>query len=143
MNHAKTAAILLVIILVPLIGLVVAYSYYARLGGAFGNVGSCYNVTVIIEYGKDYGHGANQTFAGLNFPGGATVLDALLNVTTVEYQYSGSLVLVTAINGIHNNASANLFWQYYVNGVFAQVASNIYHLGNNSVVEWRYQTSQF
>jgi hypothetical protein len=143
MNHAKTGAILLVIILVPVTGLVVAYSYYTQLGGTFGNVGSCYNLTVVIEYGKDYGHGANQTFTGLNFPSGITVFDALLNVTTVEYQYSGSLVLVTAVNGVHNNASANLFWQYYVNGVFGPVASNIYHLGNSSVVEWRYQASQF
>jgi hypothetical protein len=143
MNHAKTAAILLVVILVPLTGLVVAYSYYTQLGGAYGTVGSCYNVTVVIEYGKDYGHGVNQTFTGLNFPGGTTVFDALLNVTTVEYQYSGSLVLVTSINGVHNNVSANLFWQYYVNDVFGPVASNIYHLGNNSLVEWRYQSSQF
>jgi hypothetical protein len=106
-------------------------------------VGPCYNVTIKVEYGKNYGYGINQTFPGLNFAHGTTVFDALRNVTAVDYQYSGSLVLVTAINDIHNNAGANLFWQYYVNGSYGPVASNLYHLGNNSLVEWRYQTSQF
>jgi hypothetical protein len=97
----------------------------------------------MVEYGKDYGYGVNQSFRNLNFPGGSTAFDALRNVSTVKCQYSGSLVLVTAINGVYNNASVNRFWQYYVNGVYGPVASNMYHLGNNSLVEWRYQASQF
>jgi hypothetical protein len=100
-------------------------------------------VTVIVEYGKNYGFGINQSFSGLNFPSGSTPFDALRYKTTVTYQYSGSSVFVTSINGVQNNASANRFWQYYVNGVFGPVASNLYHLGNNSVVEWRYEASQF
>jgi hypothetical protein len=125
--------------------LIVAYAYYN--GGAsrpsiYGTSGSCYNVTVMVEYGKDYGYGVNQSFYGLNFPDGTTAFDALRNVTTVDYQYSGSLVFVTSINGVQNNASRNLFWQYYVNGVYGSVASNLYHLSNNSVLEWRYEASQ-
>jgi hypothetical protein len=143
MSQQKKVAALLAIILIPVISLAVVYSYSMNLNGS-GNIGTpCFNVTVNVEYGRDFGHGVNQTFAGLNFPQGATAFGALVNVTSVEYQYTGSLVLVTAINGVYNNASANLFWQYYVNGVFGPVASNLYHLGNNSVVEWRYQSSQF
>jgi hypothetical protein len=144
MNQRKTAALFLAI-LVPTSILIVAYAYYTGPGGSsiYGTVGSCYNVTIMVEYGKNYGYGINQTFHGLNFTSGTTVFDALRNVATVEYQYSSSLVLVTAINGVHNNASANLFWQYYVNGSYGPAASNIYHLGNNSLVEWRYQASQF
>ena len=145
MSKEKKTAVLLVIILIPVISLALVYSYSTYTGGSggYGTPGACFNVSVIIEYGKDYGDGVNQTFAGLNFRQGATAFDALLVNSSVEYKYSGSLVLVTAINGVHNNASANLFWQYYVNGVFGPVASNLYHLGNNSVVEWRYQSSQF
>jgi hypothetical protein len=126
--------------------LIVAYAYYNGAVSSpriYGSPGACYNVTVMVEYGKDYGYGANESFHGLNFTGGTTAFDALRNVTTVEYQYSGSLVLVTAINGVHNNASANRFWQYYINGVYGPVASNLYHLSNNTVLEWRYEESQF
>jgi hypothetical protein len=145
LNDRKTVALLLVI-LIPTSVLIVAYAYYnGSTGGlrTYGTVGPCYNITVMVEYGRDYGYGVNQSFHSLNFTGGSTVFDALRNVTTVKYQYSGSLVLVTAINGVYNNASVNRFWQYYVNGVYGPVASNLYHLGNNSVVEWRYQASQF
>jgi hypothetical protein len=109
----------------------------------YGTPGPCYNVTVVMEYGRDYGKGVNETHSHLDFPQGATVFDALLNVSTVEYQYSGQLVLVTGINNVHNDAGMNLFWLYYVDGVLGPVASNIYNLGNNSLVEWRYQSSPF
>jgi hypothetical protein len=143
MSQQRKVVALLAIILIPVVSLAVVYSYSMNAGGP-GDVGTpCFNVTIIVEYGRDFGHGVNQTFAGLDFPQGATAFEALLNVTSVEYQYTGSLVLVTAINGVHNNASLNLFWQYYVNGVFGPVASNLYHLGNNSVVKWQYQSSQF
>jgi hypothetical protein len=144
-NQQRKTAALLAIILIPIISLAVVYTYSAYLNGqsGYGTVGPAFNVTVIVEYGKDYGLGVDQTFNGLNFPRGATAFDALLENSSVEYEYTGPLVLVTAINGVHNNVSANLFWQYYVNGVFGPVASNLYHLANNSVVEWRYQSSQF
>ncbi len=145
MNKSKTG-ILILALFVPSAILAVTYAYSsgpAGGAGTYGSLGPCYNVTVIIEYGKDYGYGENQTFHGLNFTGGSTAFDALRNVTTVEFQYSGSLVLVTAINGIHNNASVNRFWQYYVDGLYGPVASNLYHLSNNSVLEWRYERSQF
>jgi hypothetical protein len=145
MSQRKTAALFLAI-MIPTAILIVTFVYYIGPGGGsntYGTLGPCSNVTVIVEYGKNYGYGINQTFHALNFTGGTTAFDALRNVTTVDYQYSGYLALVTAINGVHNNASANLFWQYYVNGSYGPVASNLYHLGNNSVVEWRYQASQF
>jgi len=128
--------------------LVALYSYYVGLGGSggssiVGTKGPCYNVSLVISYGRDYGYGVNQTFSGLDFPNGTTAFGVLLGIARVNCTYSGSLVFVTAINGVFNNASANLFWQYYVNGVFGPVASNLYHVGNNSVVEWRYQSSQF
>lgn len=145
MSQQKKTAVLLAVILIPVVSLAGLFTFSVYLSGSvgFGTPGACFNVTVIVEYGRDYGYGANQTFAGLNFPQGATVFDALKVNSSVEYSYTGPFVLVTAINGVHNNVSANLFWQYYVNGAFGRVASNVYHLGNNSVVEWRYQSSQF
>nr|MDO8099336.1 DUF4430 domain-containing protein [Candidatus Njordarchaeota archaeon] len=146
MNHGRTA-VLLAAVLLPASGLVVAYVYFWGLGGAplsgaqvYGTLGPCYNVTVIISYGSGYD---NQTFTDLNFPNGTTVFDALREVANVTYKYYGSLVLVTGINGVTNNASLNMFWQYHVNGVFGPVASNMYHLANNSVVVWGYQPSRF
>jgi hypothetical protein len=134
-------------VLLPASGLILAYAYFWGLGGQqssgtqiYGTSGPCYNVTVVISYGKAY---ANQTLAGLDFPNGTTAFDAIDDIANVTCRYYGSLVFVEGINGVFNNATANSFWQYYVNGEFGPVASNVYHLGNSSVVEWRYEQSRF
>nr|MDO8133287.1 DUF4430 domain-containing protein [Candidatus Njordarchaeum guaymaensis] len=145
----RNAVILILLITIPTVSIVTLYCYYAGLGSGgdgssiIGTQGPCYNVTVVISYGRDYGYGLNQTFSGLSFPNGTTAFGALLGIAVVNRTYYGSLVLVTGINSVFNNVTANLFWQYYVNGVFGPVASNIYHLANNSVVVWRYQSSRF
>jgi hypothetical protein len=147
MDNKKTA-VLLLLILIPAGSLVILYSYYSGLGSGAGSdvvgtKGPCFNVTLVVSYGKDYGYGVNQTFSGLDFPNGTTAFGVLLVDTKVNCTYYNSLVLVTGINGVFNNVTANLFWQYYVNGVFGPVASNMYHLSNNSIVLWRYQPSRF
>jgi hypothetical protein len=146
LTQRKTAVLVLAMLL-PASTLVVVYAYFWGIGGdplsgaqMCGTPGPCYNVTVVISYGKAY---ANQTLAGLDFPNGTTAFNALDDMANVTCTYYGSLVFVEGINGVFNNATANSFWQYYVNGVFGPVASNLYHLGNDSVVEWRYEPSGF
>jgi hypothetical protein len=150
----RKAVVLFILALVPMASVMGAYTYFWGLGinGLLGNgsiwgtPGPCYNVTIIINYGKDYGYGVNQTFDKLNFTQGASVFEGLLRAigdANVTYQYYGSLVFVRGINGVINGGSANLYWQYYVNGQYGPSASNLYYLGNNSVVEWRYESSRF
>jgi hypothetical protein len=48
-------------------------------------------------------------------------------------------LFVKAINNIENGEDGN-YWQYYVNGEYAQVGCSLYHLHDNDVVEWRFES---
>jgi len=49
------------------------------------------------------------------------------------------------ITGIHeiNNGDDGRYWQYYVNGQFADVGCSNYFLSDNDVVEWRFEPSRW
>ena len=49
-------------------------------------------------------------------------------------------LFIEAINGIENGEDGR-YWQYYVNGEFANVGCSRYYLKNNDVVEWRFEQS--
>jgi len=48
-------------------------------------------------------------------------------------------LFVKSINNIENGEDGN-YWQYYVNGEYAQVGCSHYHLHDNDVVEWRFES---
>ena len=48
--------------------------------------------------------------------------------------------LIEAINGIENG-EGDRYWQYYVNGKFADVGCSNYFLHDDDVVEWRFGPS--
>jgi len=49
------------------------------------------------------------------------------------------------ITGIHDikNGDEGRYWQYYVNGQFADVGCSNYFLTDNDVVEWRFEPSRW
>ncbi|MGF3554980.1 MAG: DUF6580 family putative transport protein [Thermoplasmatota archaeon] len=49
-------------------------------------------------------------------------------------------LFVEAINDIENGKDGK-YWQYYVNGEFANVGCSRYYLKDNDVVEWRFEQS--
>lgn len=49
---------------------------------------------------------------------------------------------IEAINGVENGED-NRYWQYYVNGKFADVGCSNYFLHNNDIVEWRFESSSW
>lgn len=50
--------------------------------------------------------------------------------------------LVTSINGTQNGAGGK-YWQYYVNGVYGNLASDKKELKDGDAVEWRFEQSAF
>lgn len=50
--------------------------------------------------------------------------------------------LIEAINDIENGEN-NRHWQYYVDGIFADVGCSNYFLHDNDVVEWRFEQSNW
>ncbi len=59
-----------------------------------------------------------------------------------DYWSGYDSLFIKAINGMDNGEDGN-YWQYYVNGKFANVGCSRYYLKNNDVVEWRFEKSPF
>lgn len=78
-----------------------------------------------------------------------TVFDILIECSirknfTVTYVHYSSFDanFVISINGTHNGQD-NKYWQYYVNGVYGEIASDKKKINNNDTVEWRFEESRF
>lgn len=82
----------------------------------------------------DFGNETVLTFMNLN---GTNALDVTESVVSVEKEWYGDFVYVTAVAGVPNDAENGLFWQYWVNNELAPVAANKYNLEQNDVVTWR------
>lgn len=55
-----------------------------------------------------------------------------------EYWRGYKSFFIESINYV-SNGEGNRYWQYYVNGEFADVGCNNYFLSDNDVVEWRFE----
>jgi hypothetical protein len=56
----------------------------------------------------------------------------------VDYDWPYEDVFVTSINGTRNNGAANLWWQYCVNGAYADVGALHRAIDEGDVVRWVY-----
>jgi hypothetical protein len=78
-----------------------------------------------------------------------TVFDLLIecsirkNFTVTHVHYlSFDAEFVTSINGTYNGQDSK-YWQYYVNGLYGEIASDKKKINNNDTVEWRFERSKF
>ena len=71
---------------------------------------------------------------------GATAFDLLRSNHQVEFDQYDFGVFVTAING--QQANQDYYWAVYVNGEYAQVASDQLELQAGDQVEWRWEEMQ-
>lgn len=77
----------------------------------------------------------------------ATVADLLFECADhynfdveTEYWTGYNSFFIEAINGIKNGEDGR-YWQYYVNGEYADAGCSRYVLNDNDVVEWRFESS--
>ena len=95
-----------------------------------------FNVSLSIDY-----NGNLPYFGPLDFMVNSsdTVLDLLKKATSIETQSYGSEILITSINHISNNHNDNnLFWQFWVNDIYANLGAGRFILSPDDVVEWKY-----
>ena len=104
------------------------------------------NVTLIIDYQNGT---ANNEWDGVNLTDHYTsAYDLLNNETQITYSIYNNMgeypeFMITSINGLTNNQNSNgRYWQYYVNGVYAQIGVNHDQLNDNAIEEWYYGTPQ-
>lgn len=91
---------------------------------------------VNIELIIDYGNSTQQVFTGLS---GLTAFDALDQSASVVYVEHIFGRFVTAINGVANNAEGNgRYWQFWVNGELAPIATDFYELTDGDRILWKY-----
>ncbi|MBI3291128.1 DUF4430 domain-containing protein [Candidatus Falkowbacteria bacterium] len=104
------------------------------------------NVNLILNSGA----GQIKNFYDIALSGNATVFD-LLKKTTTENNISLSYkdygqelgVFIESINNLENDISGNKYWQYWVNGGYAEIGASNYHLKDGDTIEWRYAGDQF
>ncbi|NHJ13232.1 MAG: DUF4430 domain-containing protein [Candidatus Thorarchaeota archaeon] len=98
-----------------------------RVGSQYILAGS--NVTLTV----DFGNGTITTFSNL---AGPDVLAITESVLKVETEWAGGFAFVNSIEGISNSLEDGLWWQYWVNGDYGQIAANQYEIQDNDHVLW-------
>jgi hypothetical protein len=93
-----------------------------------------------IAISIDFGNLTDTSYAGIS---AANVLNATQSIAQVELKWYGDLAFVVSIDGVSNNPSAGLWWQYWVNGELGSVAANKYQLQDNDSIQWRRDLSHF
>ncbi|RDE11191.1 MAG: hypothetical protein C4K47_10505 [Candidatus Thorarchaeota archaeon] len=93
-----------------------------------------------ITISIDFGNYTNASYAGIN---AANVLNATQSIAQVELSWYGDFAFVIAIDGVSNDPTAGLWWQYWVNGQLGPVAANKYELEDNDSIQWRRDLSHF
>ena len=86
----------------------------------------------------DFGNGTVASFSGLT---GTTVYNLTIMLFEVDAQWAGDRVFINAIDGVSQDESHG--WQYWVNGNYASVASNLYNLHDGDSVLWNRTISGF
>ena len=90
----------------------------------------------------------NITYMNVN-TNNATVADLLFECAShynfevgTEYWRGYDSYFIESINGIENGENDD-YWQFYVNGKYADVGCSKYILHDNDVVEWRFESSSW
>jgi hypothetical protein len=74
---------------------------------------------------------------------GSSALDLLKAVSEenkfeIKNKESSYGVFIESIMGIANDAKANKFWMYYINGKSAEAGASAYTVKDGDVIEWKY-----
>jgi len=103
-------------------------------------------VSLILDFSEDN----IQTFDNIELEKETTVFELLEKITqenNLEFSYKDYGLelgaLVESINNISNDTKADLFWNYWVNNVYAEVGASNYHLKDGDKVEWKYTENPF
>ena len=86
-----------------------------------------------ISVSVDFGNGTILEFNNLS---GTTVLNVTSEILNVQIDWYGPFGYIRGIEGVVGAGQNG--WQYWVNGVFASVAVNLYFLNDDDSLEWVY-----
>ncbi len=91
----------------------------------------------------DFGDGRVEKFEALEFAAGENLSEFMekalteKNIKITHESYSGLGTLIVEIDGKKNGENGK-YWQYWVNGNYAQVGASSYLLHPGDIIEWRF-----
>lgn len=146
----KLLARIIILVVVFVAGLLVGLAVMQKPAMAPTTTGDILGAALTVELKLDYGEGNIQTYNGIGMKPGQSVFDLLKKVTAeneIEFSYkdygAGMGAFVESINKVRNDPGKNMFWQYWVNDVFAEVGASNYALNDGDLVEWKYMRAQY
>ena len=96
---------------------------------------------IYVDLVIDYGNGDEQSFSGVVLRQGDTVFNLLeilerqKGIVVEKRNFPGLGVFIEAIQGVHN--MNNSYWQFWVNGKYAEVGANQYVVHDGDKVLWK------
>ncbi len=94
----------------------------------------------------DFGDGRVKTFEVK--PAGENLFQIMKEISSEEriklgYEtYSGLGELITEIGDKKNGAEDNKYWQFWINGFYAQVGASSYIVQPGDVIEWKFTNAE-
>ncbi len=107
------------------------------------------NQEITVALKIDFGDGNISNYDGVRLGQEKTVFSLLKKVAeenNMEFsfkEYPDMGALVESIGNVKNDFGNNKWWQYWVNGEYANVGASSFQLKNNDSVEWKYVEGQF
>jgi len=99
-------------------------------------------VTVTIT--ADFGEGYSKEWKDVKVSKGATVFDAMkASGMQFDYNIQSFGAFITSIEGLGENRSTGKYWQYWVNGNYAQLGVSNQKVSDGMTIEWRYTDAFF
>lgn len=111
----------------------------------FRNQGFIGSVTLSIEY-KD---GVSDNFTDVSIKENWTIWDALDSVSKTETigvdtkDYGDMGIFVESINGIGNDVSDGKWWQFWINGEYAQAGVSQVAISDGDAIEFIYTDNKY
>jgi hypothetical protein len=99
-------------------------------------------ISVSVDFGNgtilEFDNLSGTTVLNVEFDNlsGTTVLNVTSEVLNVQIDWYGPFGYIRGIEGVVGAGQTG--WQYWVNGVFASVAVNLYFLNDGDSLEWVY-----
>ena len=96
----------------------------------------------------DYGNGTIKTWNTVSWHESMSVLDLMSTVaeargiTMLTKDQAGGLLGVQSIDGIQNENTTNMRWQYWVNNNYEPRIASKYYLKPGDLIVWKYVTEQ-
>ena len=101
---------------------------------------------IVVHASINYGNGEIQSFANEVVEQGDSALDLLdklgqeKGIAIEKKDFPGLGEFVEAINGVHG--SGDSYWQFWINGEYAQVGAGQYELKEGDEVLWKLTNEQ-